>query len=287
MGGFIKDFRSELRSDIWMMPPLYHRVWQYLKYKVNHSPNKIPMEDGNFFSISPGQHLTSVRSIAQGVGYYEGLVWKEPNPKTVSTILSWLEKQSMIKIDRGRGNRQYTLVTVLNWALYQVENGEGNSKGTASGEGREQRADIKKNDKEGLKNEKKREVGKQVYDEESPPFILATFFFNQILKNDPKRSKPNMQKWSDDIRKMIELDKRDKKEVGELMRWVQQDDFEKANVLSPSKLRTRYTSLLLKMNNPRSSNVTNFKPPVYERSNPNEERNEQSTSAFGNVKLYK
>lgn len=154
MGGFIKDFRSELKSDIWMMPPLYHRVWQYLKYKVNHSANKIPMEDGNFFSIEPGQHLTSVRSIAQGVGYYEGLVWKEPNPKTISSILSWLEKQEMIKIDRGRGNRQYTLVTVLNWALYQSENGRGNSKGTASGEGREQQADIKKNEEEGFKNEK-------------------------------------------------------------------------------------------------------------------------------------
>ena len=287
MGGFIKDFRSELRSDIWMMPPLYHRVWQYLKYKVNHSPNKIPMEDGNFFSISPGQHLTSVRSIAQGVGYYEGLVWKEPNPKTVSTILTWLEKQSMIKIDRGRGNRQYTLVTVLNWALYQVENGEGNSKGTASGEGREQRADIKKNDKECIKNEKKKEVGKQVYDEESPPFILATFFFKQILRNDPKRRKPNMQTWSDDIRKMIELDKRDKKEIGELMRWVQQDDFERSNVLSPSKLRTRYTALLLKMNNPRTSKVTNIKPPVYERSKPSEKRDEQDSSAFGNVRLFK
>lgn len=290
MGGFIKDFRSELRSDIWMMPPLYHRVWQYLKYKVNHSPNKIPMEDGNFFSISPGQHLTSVRSIAQGVGYYEGLVWKEPNPKTVSTILTWLEKQQMIKIDRGRGNRQYTLVTVSNWDLYQVENGEGNSKGTASGEGREQQADIKKNDKECIKNEKKKEVGKQVYDEDSPPFILATFFFKEILKNDPKRRKPNMQTWSDDIRKMIELDKRDKKEIGELMRWVQQDDFEKANVLSPSKLRKRYTALLLKMNNPRSSNVTNIKPPVYERSSPNEitgRGNERDTSAFGNVRLFK
>ncbi|AMQ06769.1 hypothetical protein [Sporosarcina psychrophila] len=265
MGVFIKDFRSELKSDIWMMPPLYHRVWQYLKYKVNHSPNKIPMEDGNFFSINPGQHLTSVRSIAQGVGYYEGLVWKEPNPKTVSTILAWLEKQQMIEIDRGRGNRQYTLVTVSNWDLYQVENGGGNSKETASGEAREQPADIKKNDKEGLKNDKElkdiKNSPKQVYDKDSPPFILADFFYKEILKNDPKRKEPNLQTWSDDIRKMIELDKRDKKEIGELMRWVQQDEFERANVLSPSKLRTRYTSLLLKMKKPSfPSNVHQFEP---------------------------
>ena len=138
-----------------------------------------------------------------------------------------------------------------------------------------------------LKNKEVKNSRKQVYDEASPPFILATFFFNEILKNDPKRRKPNMQTWSDDIRKMIELDKRDKKEIGELMRWVQQDDFERANVLSPSKLRTRYTSLLLKMNNPRTSNVTNIKPPVYERSKPSERRDEQDSNAFGNVRLFK
>ncbi|MFJ7933679.1 hypothetical protein [Sporosarcina sp. NPDC096371] len=263
MGGFIKDFRSELRSDIWMMPPLYHRVWQYLKYKVNHSPNKIPMEDGNFFSIKPGQHLTSVRSIAQGVGYYEGLAWKEPNPKTVSTILAWLEKQQMIEIDRGRGNRQYTLVTVSNWDLYQVENGEGNSKGTVSGEAREQRADIKKNDKECIKNNKElKSSHKRVYDEDSPPYILADFFYKEILKNNSNHKEPNLQKWSDDIRKLIELDKRDKKEIGALIRWVQQDDFEMSNVLSPAKLRSRYDALVMKMNKPKlPSNVHRFEPP--------------------------
>lgn len=294
MGGFIKDFRSELKSDIWMMPPLYHRVWQYLKYKVNHSPNKIPMEDGTFFDIEPGQHLTSVRNIAKGIGYYEGLQWKEPNPRTVSKIIEWLEKQEMITISRGRGNRQYTLVTLSNWDLYQTNSEGGNSKTTPSTSGSKQPVHIKKNDKEGLKNDKElkeiKNSPKQVYDEDSPPFILADFFYKEILKNDPKRKEPNLQTWSDDIRKMIELDKRDKKEIGELMRWVQQDEFERANVLSPSKLRTRYTSLLLKMKNPKKSNVTSIKAPVYERSVTDgitSKRNEQNPNAFGNVRLFK
>jgi predicted transcriptional regulator len=157
MKGYIKDYRKELQSDIWMMPPLYHRVWQYLKYKVNHNPAKIPMEDGNFFTINPGQHLSSVRGIAEGVGYYEGLKWKSPNPKTISTILSWLEKQGMITIDRGRGNRQYTLITLLNWEEHQSKTEEGNKKETGSGEGKKQLADINKNDKECLKNDKEKD----------------------------------------------------------------------------------------------------------------------------------
>ncbi|MEK4712279.1 DnaD domain protein [Sporosarcina sp. FSL K6-5500] len=173
MGGFIKDFRSELKSDIWMMPPLYHRVWQYLKYKVNHSPNKIPMEDGSFFDIEPGQHLTSVRNIAKGIGYYEGLQWKEPNPRTISKILEWLEKQEMITINRGRGNRQYTLVTLSNWDSYQSKDGGGNSKTTASTSGSKQPVHIKKNDKECLKNEKEKE------DDKAPVEINPFQFYEQ------------------------------------------------------------------------------------------------------------
>lgn len=34
--GWIKDYRKEQDSDIWVMPPLYHRVWKTrLKEKVS------------------------------------------------------------------------------------------------------------------------------------------------------------------------------------------------------------------------------------------------------------
>jgi hypothetical protein len=152
--GYIKDYRKELDSDIWLMPPLYHRTWQYLKYQVNHQENKIPMRDGTFLTIKPGQHLTSVRDIAKAIGWYEGAKWKEPNPKTIDTILKWLDKHNMISIERGKGNRQYTLLTLLNWDSYQQCKVEGNSKVTPDGEGGKHLADINKNDKECIKNDK-------------------------------------------------------------------------------------------------------------------------------------
>ncbi|MDQ0299675.1 glutamyl/glutaminyl-tRNA synthetase [Salibacterium salarium] len=127
MQGYIKDYRKELDSDIWMMPPLYHRVWQYLKYKVNHKIERIPMKDGSFLTVKPGQHLTSKRKLAQSVGWYERMVWKEPNPKTISDILKWLEKQKMIEQDLGAGNRQYTLISLLNWEVYQSKEDESNT----------------------------------------------------------------------------------------------------------------------------------------------------------------
>ncbi|MFZ4452062.1 hypothetical protein [Salibacterium aidingense] len=167
MQGYIKDFRKELESDIWLMPPLYHRVWQYLKYKVNHQEKRIPIDD-DFLTIKPGQHLTSVRKIASETGWYERASWKEPNPKTVSKILEWLVKQEMISISRGKSNRQYTLITLLNWDSYQVKEIEGNSEGTD----KEQVLDINKNDKECIKNDittaaEERASEEQFHEEES------------------------------------------------------------------------------------------------------------------------
>lgn len=169
MVGYIKDYRAELESDIWKMPPLYHRVWQYLKYKVNHSTNEIPLQNGEFLVIKPGQHLTSYRKIAIGVAYYEKALNKEPNPKTISKILSWLDKQQMITIDRGRGNSQYTLITIINWSFYQPKDDKGNSKVTVSDYEEKQTVDINNNDKELLKNDK----NEKNYTEESEVLLLS------------------------------------------------------------------------------------------------------------------
>ncbi|WP_053601068.1 DnaD domain-containing protein [Bacillus sp. FJAT-18017] len=190
MQGYIKDHRKEMHSAIWMMPPLYHRAWQYLKYIVNHHDATIPMRDGTHLTIKAGQHLTSVRDIAKNIGWYEGVKWKEPNPKTVSTILEWMEKQSMIKIDRGKGNRQYTLITLLNWHVYQQKSVEGNSKVTV----KEQCADINKNDKECFKNEKDTTTTTAAEVIENP-----VVFFEKSLCRLSTFQADSLWKWVDDF----------------------------------------------------------------------------------------
>jgi hypothetical protein len=146
ISGYIKDYRQELESDVWAMPPLYHRVWQYLKYKANHQTAKIPMRDGSFLTLQPGQHLTSIRKIANGVGYYERSQWKEPNVKTIKVILDWLVKQNMITIE---SNSKYTLISLINWEKYQSNSDEGNARETLG----KHSVDTNKNDKECIKNE--------------------------------------------------------------------------------------------------------------------------------------
>jgi len=127
MSGWIADHRKELESSIWLMPPMYHRVWQWLKYSVNHKPVKIPNRNGGFTTIQPGQRATSYRQIAKGVGYYEGLKWKEPNPKTIKAILEFMESNQMITVE---GNSNGTVVTIANWVSYQEKVDKGNAKET-------------------------------------------------------------------------------------------------------------------------------------------------------------
>lgn len=128
MSGWIADYRKELESNIWLMPPMYHRVWQWIKYSVNHEEAKIPNRSGGVTIIKPGQRATSYRQIAKGCGYYESVhKWKEPNIKMIKVILDWMVAQGMITV---KGNAEGTVITIENWALYQDKPKKGNGKET-------------------------------------------------------------------------------------------------------------------------------------------------------------
>lgn len=146
MAGYIKDHRKELDSDIWTMPPLYHRAWQFLKYKANYEDAEIPRADGSTILVRRGQHLTTLRDIAEGIAWREGRARKTPNPHTISKILEFMERRNMIVISNEektvRGNRKYTLITLLNWEKYQIDEITGND---ARHNGVTNRAQKKKN----------------------------------------------------------------------------------------------------------------------------------------------
>ena len=106
-------------------------------------------------------------------------------------------------------------------------------------------------------NKQNKQGRKQVYDESSLYFKMANYFYDLILKNKPDFKKPNLQTWADDCRKIVELDKKDKDRVRKVMEFVQNDDFEMINVLSPSKLRKRFDQL--EMKSQKSNNVVQLK----------------------------
>lgn len=102
---------------------------------------------------------------------------------------------------------------------------------------------------------------KRVYDKDSDYYKLSEFFISQIKKNNPNFKEPNIQKWSDDFRRIVEVDHRDKHEVAVLIKWVQKDSFWMANVLSPAKLKEKYDSLIMRMNNSSEPHVLKQEKP--------------------------
>lgn len=77
---------------------------------------------------------------------------------------------------------------------------------------------------------------------------VNNFFFQKILTRNPNHKPPNFKNWNNQIRIMIDSDKRDIAEIKSVIEWSQQDPFWQNTILSPDKLRKHYDQLILKMN---------------------------------------
>lgn len=76
---------------------------------------------------------------------------------------------------------------------------------------------------------------------------LAELLFKKIQENNPNAKEPSLDSWANTFRLMMERDKREGKEVQQLILWTQQHHFWYKNILSADKLRKQYDRLLLEM----------------------------------------
>lgn len=216
--GFIKDYRKELESPIWLMPPIYHRIWQYLKYTVNHAPAKIPQAGGDFIEIEAGETLTSYRRIGENIAWYEQTRLVQPSPSTIKKVIDWLEKNEMIEV-QGRESgkkRKFTIIKIINFNEYQNPKSANSTKTgethdttaltESKGENREQTANadnkqtrrIKKN-KEEDPEQKARELLKRYNDIERQTIKKYWGVIRQTRKTGKLSNSvivKNMEKWA-------------------------------------------------------------------------------------------
>ena len=93
----------------------------------------------------------------------------------------------------------------------------------------------------------------KTYAEDSSPYRMAKYLYDKIMRYAEGLGKAHlvqdadMQKWADECRKILEIDKRPKKEIMALIDWIAADPFWQQNVLSPKKLREKYADLCIKM----------------------------------------
>ncbi|EZE51976.1 replication protein, partial [Escherichia coli O118:H16 str. 2009C-4446] len=87
----------------------------------------------------------------------------------------------------------------------------------------------------------------------------AEWMFDMVKTIAPSARKPNFAGWANDIRLMRERDGRNHRDMCVLFRWACQDNFWSGNVLSPAKLRDKWTQLEINRNKQQAA-VTASKP---------------------------
>ncbi|MDY6893852.1 MAG: hypothetical protein SVO01_00315 [Thermotogota bacterium] len=120
------------------------------------------------------------------------------------------------------------------------------------------------------------------YSKDSPEMQLSWLLVSLIKENDPKYEAPNkakMQKWCHEFEKLRKT--RTNTEIEVIIRRAQKDSFWKSNILSPKKLREKFTSLhiqyeeSLKKGEPPIRPIL-FKPPIAEEKKPEKLKNEDN-----------
>lgn len=106
---------------------------------------------------------------------------------------------------------------------------------------------VKESKEKESKGKKSSSSPKRVYDEQSNHYQLAFRLYQNILINHPDYKEPNLQSWANDVRLMMEQDKRSEEQISYLMDWVQNDSFWKSNILSVSKLREKFDQLVIRV----------------------------------------
>lgn len=237
MTGWIKLHRKLFENPIYTNANML-KLWIHCLLKASHAEHD-QLVGNQMVKLKPGDFVTGRNALAEE--FNKGA--KPDEYVSAITLWRWMknfEKWEMMNI---KTTTKFSVISILKWHEHQQDEHQMNSKRTAD----EQRVNTNKNVKNDKNDKKSNLRRKQVYDTDSPYFILADFMFKEIQKNNPNHKLPELQKWADEFRRLVDIDKRDKKEVSQLIRWVQQDSFEMTNVLSPAKLRKRYDELILKM----------------------------------------
>lgn len=90
------------------------------------------------------------------------------------------------------------------------------------------------------------ENGKKKFVYTDDDMRAANWIFELIKNLSPNAKTPSFANWANEIRLMRERDNRTHKEICELFRWANQDQFWATNILSPSKLREKWDQLEIK-----------------------------------------
>lgn len=274
--GHFSLFRSLLHTD-WAKDTAKLALWVRLLGEASYRSRTVEFA-GKKWELASGQLVTTAAILARKLRDQDG---KEKSPQAVTRMLNFFIRESMIITE---GNRFGTVITITNYASYQVilpdePSDEPSDKGKASngatlrlvGDEPSEEPPDEQNKKVFNNNKNIKTSSSENSDESSDkpgkkPAVLkpeaaiqsgtkwgnsedlrcAEWLFDVVQSISSSARKPNYAAWANDIRLMRERDQRTHKEIATLFKWACEDKFWKGNVLCPSTLREKWTQLDIK-----------------------------------------
>jgi hypothetical protein len=225
----------------------YLHLWLDFLFNARYSNEpKTDVYKGVMYTINRGEFLFSRSSYAKRLNITENRVRK---------CMDLLIKDSMIEQVGSLGKNKPTIYKIIKYDLYnnppsETVGAQGVQEFSTKSPPSEHQVSTKSPPLKKIDKTDKKERGNtsshkyEICDKEN-----AQLLFSLMQQNNPDVKQPNLEKWSDDMRKIRALDNRTNEQIEWLIKWTQQDSFWSGNILSPSKLRKQWDQLVLKAKN--------------------------------------
>lgn len=262
--GFALIHRQFMDSRLYRDSQAVH-LWLHLILKANHTDEEVNTDIGMMI-VRRGQMITGRPTLVS-----ETFI---PDNK-VKSLLRTFESKGMINIE-SKG-RKFSLISIVKYDDFQSQNcptdvqrmSNANTCGNASLSDvcptNVQRMSINNNNilNTNVFNDRPR-ISKSSPRKAKPEAAVsspkgdkwgtaddlkaAQWIFQLITRISPSAKTPNWSGWANDVRLMREQDSRTHSDICQMFKFANQDSFWKSNILSPAKLREKWTQLEAKRN---------------------------------------
>lgn len=262
--GFALIHRQFMDSRLYRDSQAVH-LWLHLILKANHTDEEVNTDIGMMI-VRRGQMITGRPTLVS-----ETFI---PDNK-VKSLLRTFESKGMINIE-SKG-RKFSLISIVKYDDFQSQNcptdvqrmsNSNTSKSAPLGDvcpTDVQRLSINNNnilntnvfnDRPRISKSSPRKVKPEAAVSSpkgdkwgtSDDLKAAQWVFQLITRISPSAKTPNWSGWANDVRLMREQDGRTHSDICQMFKFANQDSFWKSNILSPAKLREKWTQLEAKRN---------------------------------------
>lgn len=262
--GFALIHRQFMDSRLYRDSQAVH-LWLHLILKANHTDEEVNTDIGMMI-VRRGQMITGRPTLVS-----ETFI---PDNK-VKSLLRTFESKGMINIE-SKG-RKFSLISIVKYDDFQSQNCPTDVQRMSNANTSEdaplrdvcptdvQRLSINNNNilNTNVFNDRPR-ISKSSPRKAKPESAVsspkgdkwgnaddlkaAQWIFQLITRISPSAKTPNWSGWANDVRLMREQDNRTHSDICQMFKFANQDSFWKSNILSPAKLREKWTQLEAKRN---------------------------------------